>query len=153
MTTLVPIDGTQASLDAARFAASSRPDSDLLLLYVAPSARPVDLARGKFLLESMARKCQGVSEDVNILTRLEVGEKGTKLSEVAEEADCDLIVVGAPASHASPGRRRVEEDEVEWTGAVRRPLVFVLPTGESVAAGGAHYDDDERPEALAGRAA
>ncbi len=134
MTTLVPIDGTQASVDAAQFAATTRPASDLLLLYVAPSAKPVDLARGQFLLESMAQRCRVVAEDVSVQTRLEIGDRSVRLAEVAEDASCDLVVVGASVAHTVTDRRRAASEEVEWTGDVRRPVLFVLPTGESVAA-------------------
>src|SRR5687768_8750704 len=102
MTTLVPIDGSQSSLEALKYAARSRPKGDLLLLYVAPSARQVDLERGRFLLEDGRRACEQLTSEVLVETRLEVGDRRAKLSEVADREDCDLVVMGAHGVNALP---------------------------------------------------
>ena len=43
MMTLVPIDGSQSSVEALKYAARRRPKGQLLVLHVAPSGKPVDL--------------------------------------------------------------------------------------------------------------
>jgi nucleotide-binding universal stress UspA family protein len=132
MTTLVPIDGSQSSLEALKYAARSRPNSELLLLYVAPSGREADLARGRFLLEDGLRTCQVIAEDVRVQTRLEVGDRRTKLPEVAADADCDLVVMGAHGVNALPHVEQVSRDASELTEEMHRPVVLVLPTGKGI---------------------
>lgn len=143
MTTLVPIDGSQSSMEALKYAARRRPHGELLLLYVAPSARQADLERGRFLLEDCRRACELVAKDVSITTRLEVGDRREKVSEVAAEANCDLVVMGAHGVNALPHVDRVSYDASELSEEFARPVVLVLPTGEGI---GPDAREDE-PEA------
>jgi nucleotide-binding universal stress UspA family protein len=155
MTTLVPIDGSHSSFEAAKYAALSRPDGEVLLLYVAPSGRPVDLERGRFLLREGQRNCQAHSQDARIDTRLEIGDPRVKIPEVAAAVACDLVVIGAYGVNSLPHVDQVGQGAAEWTGEIRSPVVLVLPTGEGITAGG---EDRAAPwarsgEPLAGTAA
>lgn len=152
MTTLVPIDGSQSSLEALRYAARSRPDADLLLLYVAPSAREADLERGRFLLEDSRRACEGISGHIRVETRLEVGDRRAKLPEVAADAGCDLVVMGAHGVNALPHVEAVSQDATEMSGELHRPVVLVLPTGRGIRPSTADAAAEEDEPRLAGRA-
>lgn len=132
-TTLVPIDGSQSSMDALKYAALSRPQGNLILLYVAPSARQVDLERGRFLLEDSRRACQGLARDIKIQTRLEVGDRREKLPEVAAREGCDLIIMGAHGVNALPHLEPQGSPETRAT-EVQPPVVIVLPTGQGIRA-------------------
>jgi hypothetical protein len=134
MTTLVPIDGSQSSLEALKYAARSRPNSDLLLLYVAPSGRQSDLERGRFLLEDGRRACEDISGEIRVETRLEVGDRRERVHAVAAEANCDLVVMGAHGVNATPHVDRLSQDACEVSDEIEQPVVLVLPTGEGIAA-------------------
>ena len=82
MTTLVPIDGSQSSLEAAKFAARQDPTSEILLVHVAASARPQDLERGRVLLQRGRSAAQSISAEVRVTLRLEVGDPREKLAEI-----------------------------------------------------------------------
>jgi len=142
MTTLVPIDGSQSSLEAMKYAARSRPQGNLLLLYVAPSARQAELERGRFLLQDGLRTCKCISHEVQVETRLEVGDRQAKLPEVADSSECDLVVMGAHGVNALPHVDQVSEDASRLTEGIHRPVVLVLPTGKGIRALTA-YDEDE----------
>ena len=148
MTTLVPIDGSQSSLEALKYAARSRPDGELLLLYVAPSGREADLARGRFLLEDGRRTCEVIAEAVRVQTRLEVGDRRTKLPEVAADANCDLVVMGAHGVNALPHVDEVSRDASELTEEMHRPVVLVLPTGKGIRASACEADADGDEETV-----
>lgn len=150
MITLVPIDGSQSSLDAVKYAVRREPQSELLLLYVAPSGRQGDLEQGRFLLEDSRRQCQVIAQDVQIRTRLEIGDRRSKLTEVSE--NCDLVVMSAHGENGLPHVDRVSPEAAEITEGVNAPVVLVLPTGEGIV-GGAADDWDEYTEALTGHAA
>jgi nucleotide-binding universal stress UspA family protein len=149
MTTLVPIDGSQSSMEAMKYAARMRPEGDLLLLYVAPSGRQADLERGRYLLDGYLRACRGLAEAVRVRTRLEVGEARAKLPEVAAEAGCDLVVMGAHGVNALPHVDPLGENASEWSEEVQRPVVLVLPTGRGVRAPSHQRTWEEEP--VAGR--
>ena len=152
-TTLVPIDGSQSAQEAMKYAARSRPGGDLLLLYVAPSARMADLERGRFLLENSRRQCEVISRDVRIETRLEIGDPRTKLPEVAADADCDLVVMGAYGVNALPHVDRVSPEASELTEEMDRPVVLVLPTGQGFFPRATDNDtEDEEEEQVARQA-
>ena len=130
MTTLVPLDGSQSSVEALKYAVRRRPEGEVLLLHVAPSGRQGDLERGRFLLEDGRRTCKIIAEGVNIETRLEVGDPRDKVQEVARNAGCDLVVMGAHGVNATP---HVDAPETaEWAEDLERPVVIVLPTGQGV---------------------
>ena len=135
MATLVPVDGSQSSLDALKYAAQHSPRGGLLLLHVTPSGRQGDLERGQFLLDACRRQCQVVAHEVRVSTRLEVGDPRARLREVMAEVDCELVVVGAHGVNALPHVDPVSADTSELTGELRRPVVIVLPTGQAVHAG------------------
>jgi hypothetical protein len=132
MTTLVPIDGSQSSLEALKYAARRAPQGGLLLLHVAPSGRQGDLDRGRFLLEDGRRTCQVIADDVRVETRLEVGDPRAKLQQVAQEAGCELVVMGAQGVSAQAHMEQVSPDASEATEEMRRPVVIVLPTGRGI---------------------
>ncbi len=132
MTTLVPIDGSQSSLEAARYAVRTRPDGEVILLYVAPSARHGDLERGRFLLQDFLRQCRILADHIRVETRLEVGNLKVRLPEVAEDSGCDRVVMGAFGLNSLPHVETVGLSVDELTEEVKRPLVLVLPTGETL---------------------
>jgi hypothetical protein len=150
MITLVPIDGSQSSLDAVKYAARREPKGELLLLYVAPSGREGDLAQGRFLLEERRRQCQVLACDVQIRTLLEIGDRRSKLNEIAE--GCDLVVMSAHGENGLPHVDRVSPEAAEITGQVHAPVVLVLPTGKGIVGDRAGYREDQI-EALTGHAA
>jgi nucleotide-binding universal stress UspA family protein len=152
MPTLVPIDGSQSSLEALKYAARSRPKGELLLLYVAPSGRPVDLERGRFLLEDGRRTCEGITRDLQVETRLEIGDPRAKLTEVAAEAHCDLVVMGAHGVNATPHVDRLGLNPSELPEGLHPPLVLVLPTGKELRLPGREPSllDEEEELALEG---
>jgi len=143
MTTLIPIDGSQSSQEALKYAARSRPDGELLLLYVAPSGRQADLERGRFLLEDGRRTCEGLGEGLRVETRLEVGDRREKVTEVAAEANCDLVIMGAHGVNAIPHVERVSRDACDMTEEIDQPVVLVLPTGEGIAPHGSGYTEED----------
>ncbi len=131
MATLVPVDGSQSSLDAVKYAARHSPRDGLLLLHVVPSGRQGELERGKFLLDNCRRECQVVASEVRVSTRLEIGDPRVRLREVLVEADCEMVVVGAHGVNAMPHVDTVSADISELTGELRQPVVIVLPTGQA----------------------
>lgn len=147
MATLVPVDGSQSSEEALKYAARRRPEGDLVLLHVAPSARESDLARGRFLLEAGRRTCLVLSRRVRVEVRLEVGDPRVKLHEVAADAGCDLVVMGAHGVNATPQLDPVGADTSEISEGIGQPVVLVLPTGKGIRAGSrseeADFDDIE----------
>jgi nucleotide-binding universal stress UspA family protein len=150
MITLVPIDGSQSSLEALKYAVRRHPRGELLLLYVAPSGRQGDLERGRFLLEDSQRRCRFIAQGVQVSTRLEVGDPRSKLSEAAKQ--CDLIVMSAHGENGLPHVDRVSPEAAELSHQVHRPVVLVLPTGK-VIRGEADELVEEDEEALTGNAA
>lgn len=132
MSTLVPIDGSRTSLEAVKYAARNSATRGLLLLHVAPSARQSDLERGRFLLESGRRTGLREAEDLRIETRLEIGEQKDKVSLVAADAGCDLLVMGAHGVNSLPHVDSVSEDASRLQEQVHIPVVLVLPTGQGV---------------------
>ncbi|MBM3457427.1 MAG: universal stress protein [Armatimonadetes bacterium] len=129
MTTLVPVDGSHSSQEALLYVARTRPQDDVLLLHVAPSAREVDLERGRFLLEDGRRTCRELSPELGVEVRLEIGDRAEQLNRVAEETGADLIVLGAHGVNALPKADRVSPQLAEWSGGNRRPVVRVQPDG------------------------
>jgi nucleotide-binding universal stress UspA family protein len=148
-TTLVPIDGSQASLEAARYAVRSRPHDDLLLLYVAPSGRPVDMERGRFLLDQLSKVCEELGRGGGrVTTRLEVGDRRAKLSQVAAEANCGMVVMSAQGKSSLPHVDRVDPQAADLSDGLRRPVVLVLPTGQGIRTGPAEEEAAEEPDAV-----
>jgi nucleotide-binding universal stress UspA family protein len=133
MKTLVPIDGSRSALEAALYAARTRPAEELELLYVSPSGRPAELARGRFLLESSRKSCQEIAAAANIRTRLVVGDPKVKLSEAASDPGCDLVVLGAYDMNARP---HVDPSGVpELAARPAQRVVVVLPSGRELEPG------------------
>jgi nucleotide-binding universal stress UspA family protein len=131
MTTLVPIDGSEASMRAIRHAANAFRDDDLVLLYVAPSGRASDLERGRFFLQDGIRLCLDECRQVRVTTRLEVGDRCTAV--LAHARECDRIVMGAcgQMSHLDP----ISAETAEVASQVGRPVILVGATGETLPAG------------------
>ncbi|HEU4754352.1 MAG TPA: universal stress protein [Armatimonadota bacterium] len=142
MTTLVPVDGSQSSLEALKYAARRRPQGDLLILHVAPSGRQADLERGRFLLEDGARACRDIAQELRVQTRLEVGDPRAKVQQVAEAAGCDLVVMGAHGVNALPHVDQVGREASEITEDFHRPVVLVLPTGKGIRLPTAEAEED-----------
>jgi nucleotide-binding universal stress UspA family protein len=132
MTTLVPVDGSQSSLEALKYAARRRPTGDLLIVHVAPSGRQSDLERGRFLLEDSARACRVIAQNLRVETRLEVGDPRAKLQEVASDAGADLVVMGAHGMNDLPHLDHLGREASEVTGDLQQPVVLVLPTGKGI---------------------
>ena len=132
MTTLIPVDGSQSSLDALNYAAHEDPEGEVLLLHVSPSARQGDLARGRFLLVTSERACKLMAKDVRVRVRLEVGNATEKLRQAAE--GCDRVVVGAHGVNAMPRIEPAGSETCPEPRAMGRPVLVVLPTGDAVAA-------------------
>jgi len=130
--TLVPIDGSQSSRDALTYAARSQPTGELLLLYIAPSAREAELECGRFLLEDSRRTAQSLARDMRIDVRLEVGDRQAKVSQIAKEAECERVVMGAHGVNALPHVDRLNRQATELTEGIGRPVVLVLPTGKGI---------------------
>jgi len=147
-TTLVPIDGSQSSIEAAKYAVRSRPHDDLVLLYVAPSGRPVDMERGRFLLDHGRRVCESLVRDRRVSTRLEVGDRQAKLSQVAAEENCGLVVMSAHGVNATPHVDRAPRDASRLTEDLQRPVVLVLPTGQGIRTDLPEHEVDDREEAF-----
>lgn len=115
MVTLVEVDGSQASRHALQYAVRSHaPDTELLLLYVAASGRQSELETGRYWLEDGRRTCE-VACDVQIRTRLEVGDPAETIPAVADAENADLIVIG---SHGIDGFPHVES-----LGGIARQLL------------------------------
>lgn len=151
MITLVPIDGSQSSEEAVKFAVRRQPQGELLLLYVAPSARQGDLERGRFLLEAGVRHCRSLVDDIAVTTRLEVGDRRTKVRDVAAEANCGLVVMSAHGEADLPHVDRVSSEAAILSTQLQRPVLLVLPTGKGIRGDEELAEDLE--EALMGTAA
>lgn len=94
---LVPVDGSKASMRAADFARllASKIGADLTLLYVQESTlariRPkLSEEIGKNVLSSVAGQLKGMKLE----QRLESGDVGNVITEIADKDDYDLIVMG-----------------------------------------------------------
>ena len=94
---LVPVDGSKASMRAANFARllASKIGADLTLLYVQESMlariRPkLSEEIGKNVLSSVAGQLKGMKLD----QRLESGDVGNVIIQIADKDDYDLIVMG-----------------------------------------------------------
>lgn len=143
MITLVPIDGSQSSVEALKFAVRRDPKGELLLLHVAPSARQGDLERGRFLLEDAAKQCKGQSDGVVVNTQLEIGDRGRKVQEVAAGVKCDLVVMSAHGEADLPHVDRVSAEAATLSTLLQRPVLLVLPTGKGI-----RGDSDDFAESL-----
>jgi len=152
MITLVPIDGSQSSVEALRFAVRRDPNGELLLLHVAPSGRQGDLERGRVLLEHAVRECESQSAGVTISTQLEIGDRGRKVQEVAAAADCDLVVMSAHGESDLPHVNRVSTEAAFLSTRLQRPVLLVLPTGQGIRGDSDDLTEDLE-EALTGYAA
>ena len=125
MTTLVPIDGSQSSLEAAKFAARQDKSSEILLVHVAPSARPQDLERGRVLLQRGRSACQSITAEVKVTLRLEVGDPREKLAEIVSSGRADQVVMGAHGINGLPHVDAVSQDAYSIRTALDRPVVMV----------------------------
>lgn len=152
MITLVPIDGSQSSVEAVKFAARRQPEGELLLLYVAPSARQGDLERGRFLLEAGVRQCRSLVEGISVKTRLEIGDRRSKVRDVAAEANCDLVVMSAHGEADLPHVDQVSSEAAMMSTQLQRPVLLVLPTGKGIRGDSEDLAEDLE-EALTGNAA
>jgi nucleotide-binding universal stress UspA family protein len=141
-TTLIPIDGSQASFEALRYAARHHRGGELLLLYVAPSGRQGDLERGRFLLEEGCRRARSVAETIPVRTRLEVGDRLSKVRQTATEEECSLVVMSSHGEQDLPHVDRVSPETAALTGLLQRPVLLVLPTGHGIRSDSDELADD-----------
>jgi nucleotide-binding universal stress UspA family protein len=95
---LVPVDGSESSDKAVKYAASlaKKLGAKLTLLHVQESRlfghRPeLSKAIGKGILSNAAEKLQGMTFD----QKLESGDAARKITEIAEKEDYDMIVMGS----------------------------------------------------------
>jgi nucleotide-binding universal stress UspA family protein len=132
MKTLVPLDGSQSAMEALKYAVLRRPQDRVMLLYVAPSGRYGDVERGRFVLEEAKRTSQRLSDEIEVETRLEIGDPRAKVPEIAEASGCDLVVMGAHGVNATPHVERVGQRATEVTGELLGPVLLVLPTGQGI---------------------
>ena len=103
---LVPLDGSKSSDKALAYASSlaKKLDGKLTLLHVQESrlfsSRPkLTEAIGKKILSDAGERLQGVSFD----QKMETGDPGRKITDMAEKENFDLIVLGN-SGHSSLGR-------------------------------------------------
>jgi nucleotide-binding universal stress UspA family protein len=148
VTTLVLLDGSQSSLEAMKYAARTHSESRILLLYVAPSGREAELERGRFVLEEARRECGRISRDLEVDLRMEIGDRRSRLPEVAAEEDAALLVMGAHGVNALPHLELVSEDITELSEEIQRPVVIVLPSGQVRTAMGDETSDEADAHAL-----
>jgi len=143
MHTLVPVDGSFCAVEAAKYAARHSPRGRLLLLYVAPSGRHVDLERGRFVLESSRRQCEIEAREVRVETRLEVGDPREKIHAAAADRDCERVIMGAHGVNDMPRVDRASLGASSVTAELHRPVVLVTPTGRGLVAAAHGWDEDD----------
>lgn len=120
MKILLPVDGSDAALDAVRHALKLVADglrADFVLANVQEPASLYELLRahdadvleavsrtaGEHLLERAAALCREAG--VAFETAIGTGEPAHVLHDIAEEAGCDLIVMAARGDGNTPGTR------------------------------------------------
>ena len=94
MRTVVLVDGSRPSLEglASLLRSDGRPD-ELVLLYVAPSARQADLEQGERALEVARDTCKQLGPEVRVTPRLEIGEAVERTRIVAKEEGVDTVAM------------------------------------------------------------
>lgn len=120
MKILLPVDGSEASLDAVRHALHlmreglraslvlanvQEPASlyELLLAHDAEAIEAMTHAAGTHSLEAAAALCSDAG--VEFETRLGSGEPAHLLADIAEEEACELVVMGSRGKGETPGTR------------------------------------------------
>lgn len=113
---LVPLDGSEQSMDALQFAADEWPDAELTLLHVVNPADATAGAEGGFpnaveqWYSGARERAENVldegadSVDRDVETKIEVGRPAHTIVDVAEDEEFDQIVIG---SHGRSGIQRV----------------------------------------------
>jgi nucleotide-binding universal stress UspA family protein len=133
MVTLVEVDGSQASCKALQYAVRSHaPDTELLLLYVSASGRQGELETGKLILEDGRRTCEIMACDVQIRTRLEVGDPTETIPAVAEAEDADMIVIGSHGIEGFPHVEAIGQVARRLASDSPRRVVVISPTGSEM---------------------
>lgn len=130
---LVPLDGSEMSMEALQFAADEWPDAELTLVHVINPADATAGAEGGFP-NAVEQWYSGASEraetildnaaesvDRDVETKVEVGRPAHTIVDVAGDEGVDLIVIG---SHGRSGLERVVLGSVA-EGVVRRSEVPV----------------------------
>jgi nucleotide-binding universal stress UspA family protein len=134
--TLVEVDGSQASRKALQYAMRSQaPDSELLLVYVSRSGRQGELETGRFFLEDGRRACEVMAGDVQIRTRLEVGDPAETIPAVAEAENADLIIIGSHGVDGFPHVEAIGQTARRLATNPKRRVVVISPTGSEMYAG------------------
>jgi nucleotide-binding universal stress UspA family protein len=133
MVTLVEVDGSQSSRQALQYAVRSHaPDTELLLLYVAASGRQSELETGRYLLEDGRRTCEVMTRDVQIRTRLEVGNPAQTIPAVADAENADLIVIGSHGIDGFPHVQGLGQTARQLMMGGGRRVIVISPTGTEV---------------------
>lgn len=113
---LVPLDGSEQSIEALQFAADEWPDAELTLLHVVNPADATAGAEGGFpnaveqWYSGARERAENVLEkgaesvDRDVETKIEVGRPAHTIVDVAANEDFDQIVVG---SHGRSGFQRM----------------------------------------------
>jgi nucleotide-binding universal stress UspA family protein len=135
MTYLVEVNGSQPSLAALRYAAArcnepgTRAGKELVLLHVAPSARPAEIASGKRLLDECRAACRFLPQEVRVRTCLEVGDRVERLAEAADRETADCVVVGSHDAGEFPHLRELGEVAGAAVARLSMPVVIVGRSG------------------------
>jgi nucleotide-binding universal stress UspA family protein len=108
---------------------SHAPDTELLLLYVAPSGRQSELETGRYLLEDGRRTCEVMARDVQIRTRLEVGDPMETIPAVAEAENAELIVIGSHGVEGFPHVQALGQTASRLLSDLGQRVIVISPTG------------------------
>ena len=120
MKILVPVDGSSASLDAVQHALQlireglqasvvlanvQEPASlwELLRVHDAEQIEAICRSAGEHSLQEAAALCQAAGAE--FVQEIAQGEPAATLHDIAEEQDCDLVVMGARGKGQTPGTR------------------------------------------------
>jgi nucleotide-binding universal stress UspA family protein len=128
MVYLVEVNSSFPSQEAIRAAAASartQPNAEMVLLHVAPSARPAEMASARRLLDECRNRCLPLVGEVAVRTCLEVGNRLDRLAQTAERLAADCVVVGSHDAGEFP--RLKELGESAWAAVERmtRPVLVV----------------------------
>jgi nucleotide-binding universal stress UspA family protein len=136
MRLLVCVDGSRWAYAALQSACRwLQAEDEVVLLTVCPRAGEGYLECGRMALEAAQRACAGMLSDIQVRTRLEVGDPRTVVSKVAAEERADVVVMGALGSNGLPyGPSLGETARAAWNGCTR-PILVGSPRGVELLAG------------------
>jgi hypothetical protein len=135
MVYLVEVNGSQPSRAAVRYAAARcnaprvRAGTELVLLHVAASGRPAEIASGQRLLEESSASCRFLPQEVRVRTCLAVGDRIEQLAQAAERETADCVVVGSHDAGEYPYLRERGAAADAAVSRLSRPVVVVGQSG------------------------